>query len=224
MEALPKVAVIGMGKIGTVLATNLVKGSRAVIVADRTAAKSEALAKSLGKLATARDVNSAIKEADLVILAVWYETIKEFLNTYSVELQGKIIIDPSNPLTLAEGGGFKKIIDQDQSAGQLLSALLPKGARLVKAFASLSAETLSNKAFQQPERAVIFYASDDTSVKDQIETLIRAAGFEPLGLGGISQSIRIEAFGDLAEYGGLGRTVTLAEAREKIFHMEWRIE
>ena len=216
MESQSKVAVIGMGKIGTVLATNLVKGNRAVIVADRTAAKAEALAKSLEKLATPRDVAAAIKEADLVVLAVWYDGIKEFLKKYSVELQGKIIIDPSNPLALAEGGGFKKIIDQDQSAGQLLSALLPKGARLVKAFASLSAESLANKAFAQPERAVMFYASDDNSVKDQIETLIRAVGFEPLGLGGISQSIRIEAFGDLAEYGGLGRTVTLAEARAKV--------
>ncbi len=213
MESFSKVAIIGMGKIGTVLATNLVKGGRAVIVADRTNAKAEALAKSLGKLAAPRDVVSAIKEADLIILAVWYETIKEFLKKYSVELQGKIIIDPCNPLALAEGGGFKKIIDQDQSAGQLLSAMLPKGARLVKAFCSLSAESLSGKAFQQPERAVIFYATDDTGIKDRIEDLIRAVGFDPLGLGGINQSIRIEAFGDLAEYGGLGKTVTLAEAR-----------
>ena len=45
---------------------------------------------------------------------------------------------------------------------------------------------------------------------------IRAVGFEPLGLGGIDQSIRIETFGDLAEYGGLGKTVTLAEARSKV--------
>jgi predicted dinucleotide-binding enzyme len=90
MESPSKVAIIGMGKIGTVLATNLV-----------------------------------------IILAVWFETIKDFFKKYRAELQGKIIIDPSNPLALAEGGGFKKIIDQDQSAGQLLSTLLPKGARLI---------------------------------------------------------------------------------------------
>ena len=34
MESVSKVAVIGMGKIGTVVATNLVKGNRSVIVAD----------------------------------------------------------------------------------------------------------------------------------------------------------------------------------------------
>jgi 8-hydroxy-5-deazaflavin:NADPH oxidoreductase len=216
MESLSKVAVIGMGSIGTVLATNFVKGNRAVIVADRTAAKAEALAKSLGKLARARDVGTAIKEADLIILAVWYEGIKEFFSKYSVELQGKIIIDPSNPLEPIEGGGFKKIIDKDQSAGQILSTLLPKGARLVKALGSLSADSLSKKAFQQPERAVLFYASDDTGINGQIESLVQAIGFEPLRLGGIDQSIRIETFGDMAEYGGLGKTVTLAEARQKL--------
>jgi predicted dinucleotide-binding enzyme len=121
MEPLSKVAVIGMGRIGTVLATNLVKGNRAVIVADRTTSKAEALAKSLGKLVTPEDISTAIKEADLIILAVWYETIKEFFSKYSVELRGKTIIDPSNPLVPVEGGGFQKIIDKDQSAGQILS-------------------------------------------------------------------------------------------------------
>jgi predicted dinucleotide-binding enzyme len=118
MESLSKVAVIGTGRIGTVLATNLVKGNRAVIVADRTTAKAEALAKNLGKLATSWDIIAAIKEADLIILAVWFDTIREFFKKYRVELQGKIIIDPSNPLAPLEGGGFKKIIDKDQSAGK----------------------------------------------------------------------------------------------------------
>jgi predicted dinucleotide-binding enzyme len=213
MESLSKVAVIGMGTIGTVVATNLVKGNHSVIVADRTTAKAEALAKSLGKLATPRDIITAIKEADLIILAVWYETIREIFKKYGAELQGKIIIDPSNPLAFLEGGGFKKIIDKDQSAGQILSTLLPEGARLVKALGSLGADSLSKKAFQQPERAVLFYASDDASLKEQIEGLIRAVGFEPLRIGGINQSIRMEAFGDLAEYGGLGKTVSLAEAK-----------
>ena len=127
-------------------------------------------------------------------------------------LAGKIIVDPSNPLALVEGGGFKKIIDKDQSAGQLLAALLPADARLVKALGSLSAGSLSKKAFQQPERAVLFYAADDVDISDSIEELIRAVGFDPLRLGGVDQSIRMEAFGDLAEFGGLGKPVTLTEA------------
>lgn len=216
METQPKVAVIGVGTIGTVVATNLVKGSRAVLIANRTIAKAEALANNLGRLATARDIKKAVKEADIIVFAVWFDLIKEFLKKYRAELRGKIIVDPSNPLIPVEGGGFKKMIDKDQSAGEILSTILPEGAKLVKALSSLSASSLSKKAFQDPERAVLFYASDDTSITEQIEDLIRAIGFEPLRVGGINQSIRIEAFGELAEYGGLGRTVTLAEAKSKV--------
>ena len=114
MKSLSKIAVIGMGNIGTILATNLVKGNRPVLIADRTMTKAEKLAISLGKLATPRDIITAIKEADLIILAVWFETIKEFFKKYRSDLRGKIIIDPSNPLASVEGGGFKKIIDKDQ--------------------------------------------------------------------------------------------------------------
>ena len=42
MNTTTKVAVIGLGNIGTSVAGNLVKGNRAVIVADRTIAKANA--------------------------------------------------------------------------------------------------------------------------------------------------------------------------------------
>ena len=35
---------------------------------------------------------------------------------------------------------------------------------------------------------------------------------EPVSVGGLDQSIRIEMFGDLHEYGALGRVVTKSEA------------
>jgi hypothetical protein len=42
--------------------------------------------------------------------------------------------------------------------------------------------------------------------------LIRADGYEPVSVGGLDQSIRIEMFGDLHEFGALGRVVTKPEA------------
>jgi len=45
--------------------------------------------------------------------------------------------------------------------------------------------------------------------------LIRDNGFEPVSVGGIDQSIRIEVFGDLHEYGALGKTVNLSEVKAK---------
>lgn len=125
-------------------------------------------------------------------------------------------MDPSNPIAPDENGGFRKIIDNDQSAGQILAALLPEDAKLVKAFGTLGVSSLENAAFREPEKAVQFYASDDQGIHKEIEELIRDNGFEPLRVGGIDQSIRIEVFGDLHEFGALGKIVGLGDARQAL--------
>lgn len=211
-----KVAVVGLGNIGTVVATNLVRGNRSVIVADRTIEKANNLARQLGSLAQPGEIAAAIKEADIVVFAVWFNTLKELFNTYSKELRGKIIVDPSNPIAPDENGGFKKIIDKDQSAGQILSGLLPKDAKLVKALGTLGVASLKNAAFQEPHKAVLFYATEDATVDTTIEDLIADSGFEPLKIGDIDESIRIEVFGDLHEFGALGKTVTLKDATQHV--------
>jgi 8-hydroxy-5-deazaflavin:NADPH oxidoreductase len=210
-----KVAIIGLGNIGSAVTSNLVKGNRPVIVADRTFAKAEELAQKLGSMAKPAEIPDAIKEADIIVLAIYFNPIQEFLKQYASELEGKIIVDPSNPIAPAEGGGFKKIIGENESAGQILSTQLPKGVKLAKALGTLGAATLGSAAHQTPAN-VMFYATDDASINTEIEELIRDNGFEPVRLGGLNQSIRIEVFGDLHEFGALGKTVTLTEAKEKI--------
>jgi predicted dinucleotide-binding enzyme len=210
-----KVAVIGLGNIGKVVASNFVKGNREVTVATHKIEDAKALALKLGSLAKSADVKTAIKEADIVIMSVWFSTIQELFKQYSTELHGKIIIDPSNPIAPDGNGGFKKIIDADESAGQILEGLLPKGAKLVKALGSLGAASLAGAAHKNP-RAVLFYASDDRSINNTIEELIKDSGFEPVSIGGIDQSIRIEVFGELHEFGQLGKTVTLAELKQTV--------
>lgn len=211
-----KVAIIGLGTIGKVLATHLVKGHRAIILADRDKTKANALASELGSSAQAMDIPAAIKAADIIVLAIWFDAIKAMLNQYNTEFRGKIIVDPSNPIAPNDKGGFDKIIGAMESAGEINAALLPSGAHLAKALGSLGAASLENSAYQKPEPAVLFYATDDTGIDAEIELLIRDAGFEPLRVGGLDQSIRIEVFGDLHQFGALGKTVTLAEAKEKV--------
>lgn len=210
-----KVAIIGLGNIGKIVAANLVKGKRPVIVAGRDLVKTQEFAGKLGSLAQPMEVAAAIREADIIVLAIWFAAIKEFLNQYSTELRGKIIVDPSNPIAPDNKGGFKKIIGEKESAGNILSALLPENAKFAKAFGSLSAASLESAAFQKPA-AVLFYATDDTSINADVEQLIRDNGFEPVRVGGVDQSIRVEVFGDLHEFGALGKTVTVAEAKEKV--------
>ncbi|MCC6462112.1 MAG: NAD(P)-binding domain-containing protein [Saprospiraceae bacterium] len=207
------IAIIGLGNIGQAVAANLVQGNRPIIVADRNTDQAQELAAKWGPLAQPLGIGAAIEAADIVILAVWFSAIKELMYQYEGVLQGKIIIDPSNPIAPNAKGGFDKIIGEHESAGQLNAALLPQGAKLVKALGTLGVASLANAAFQQPDPAVLFYAADEEGIRADIEQLIRDTGFEPLRVGGLEQSIRIEVFGDLHEFGALGKTVTLSEAQ-----------
>jgi hypothetical protein len=208
-----KVAVIGLGKIGEAIATNLVKGNHAVMLASRDLEKAKSLATQLGSLVTAKETTAAIREADVIIPAIYFNALKDFLQTYAAELAGKIVVDVSNPIAPDGNGGFKKMVGAHESAGQILSQFIPKNAKLIKAFGTLGAGSLAGAAFNSPERKVLFYASDSTNSNQRMEELITSSGFEPLHVGGIDQSIRIEVFGDLHEFGPLGKTVTLPEAR-----------
>jgi hypothetical protein len=210
------VAIIGLGNIGKAIAANLVKGNQSLILASRDTEKTEALARQLGNLAIIKNIADAIKDADVVIPAIYFNALKDFFQTFSKELDGKIIVDVSNPIAPDGNGGFKKIIGESESAGKILSDLIPKNAKLIKAFGTLGAGSLLNAAFNEPDKKVLFYASDSTNSNQQIEELITSSGFVPFNIGGIDQSIKIEVFGDLHEFGGLGKPVTLAEAKSKI--------
>ncbi len=208
-----KVAIIGLGNIGKVVASNLVNGNREIIVASHKLEEAKTFANQLGGLAKAAEVATAIKEADIIIMSVWFSTIQELLTTYAAELQGKIIVDPSNPIAPDGKGGFKKIIGAEESAGRIIAGLLPQGAKLAKAFGTLGAGSLASAADQKPDAAILFYATNDNSIDAQIEELIKDSGFEPVRIGGIDQSIRIEVFGELHEFGALGKPVTKSELK-----------
>lgn len=216
MTTTSKVAVIGLGNIGKTITQNLVKSNRPVIVATRQLEDAIAFSQELGNLVTPVETREAIQQADIIVLSVWFHTIIEFLEQYREELKGKIIIDPSNPIAPDDKGGFKKIIGEKESAGELLAAILPQGAILVKALGTLGVASLANAAFASPEKSVLFYATNDSAVDGVVAQLLQDTGFEALKVGGLNQSIRIEVFGDLHEFGAIGKPVSVAEAQTKI--------
>jgi 8-hydroxy-5-deazaflavin:NADPH oxidoreductase len=207
-----KIAIIGLGNIGGAVAQNLLAGGQQVIVADHGPTKAQDFARASGGKARAASVAAAIDEADLLVLAIYFNAIRDLLKEYHDKLNGKIVVDPSNPIAPDGKGGFRKTIPQDQSSGQLLAALLPPGAKLVKAFGTLGAGSLKSGARHSPDPYALFYASDDRDAGNTVADLIKASGFAPVRIGGLSQSLRIEVFGDLHEFGKLGKTVTAKEA------------
>jgi hypothetical protein len=65
------------------------------------------------------------------------------------------------------------------------------------AFGTLSADLLESSSKRSPELAVLFYVTDDDRAGEEVERLIRTAGFDPVKAGGLQQSGRLEVGGDL---------------------------
>jgi 8-hydroxy-5-deazaflavin:NADPH oxidoreductase len=208
-----KTAIIGLGNIGSRIAANLTAGGHSVIVAERDQAKARSFAEKLGESAQAMPIDDALKAADIIILAIWFQAIKEFVVEHRAALRGKIIVDPSNPIAPDGKGGFKKIIAAEESSGRIIAGLAPEGAEVVKAFGTLGAESLGSTANRSPEPAALFYATDYPAAGQAVAKLIAASGFAPVSVGGIDQSIRIEVGGDLHEFGKLGKVVSAKEAQ-----------
>jgi predicted dinucleotide-binding enzyme len=208
-----KTAIIGLGNIGSRLAKNLTAGGQNIIVSERNLPKAEALAAELGGKAQTMSIEDALEQADIVVLAIYFQAIKEFVEQHRRALAGKIIVDPSNPIAPDGKGGFKKIIPADQSSGKIIAGLVPEGAKVVKAFGTLGAESLGSAVRRAPEPAVLFYATDYPEAGSAVAELISASGFAPMSVGGIDQSIRIEVGGDLHEFGKLGRLLSAEEAQ-----------
>jgi 8-hydroxy-5-deazaflavin:NADPH oxidoreductase len=210
------VAIIGTGNIGGTLAAEFAAGGQRFLLAGRDAEGARKIAAGLDGYAQAVSVDEAVQRADVLVVAVWLPDFEQFIVQYGGQLAGKVIVDPTNPVGPDGAGGYRKVIGEQESSGQILAGLLPAGARLVKAFGTLSAPTLAAAARREPERAVLFYAADDAAAGDLVAGLIRVAGFDPVPVGGLDQSIRIEMYGDLHEYGALGRVVTRTEALQAV--------
>jgi hypothetical protein len=198
-------AIVGVGNVGGALARHLVDGGEPVMLAAREKPDAAALAGELGPLASAATVQEAIEAADVVVLAVWFDALKQVVTEYAGLLDGKVVADPSNPLGITADGKPFRTLPEDQSQGSLVAAMLPAGAHYVKAFGTLAAGSLADSANRTPRRAVLFYATDDDRAAAAIERLITVAGFDPVKAGGVNEAVRIEMpGGDLHQAGGLG--------------------
>jgi 8-hydroxy-5-deazaflavin:NADPH oxidoreductase len=211
-------AIIGVGQIGGGLARDLVGGGERVVLAARDQSHAQALARELGDRAGAAPVRQAIADTDVVVLAIWLDQCRALMPQIADLLEGKVVVDPSNPVGYDDKGEAYRTLPQGTSAGSVVAGLLPAGTHYVKAFGSLGAPSLASDANRSPHRAALFYATDDDRAAAVIERLITAAGFDPVKAGGVKDAGRIEVpGGDLHQYGGLnGQLLDVDQARAAV--------
>jgi 8-hydroxy-5-deazaflavin:NADPH oxidoreductase len=205
-------AVIGTGVIGSVIARQLASGGEIVRLSSADSASARTLAAEIGRAAVvAADNRDALRDANAVVLALRFTVLKGVIDGIADLLTDKLVVVPSNPLSTDARGNVSRLLPEGQSSGEVVAGWLPAGAHLAMAFGTLPADLFQSSSNRSPEPAVLFYATDDDRAGEEVERLIRTAGFEPVKVGGLEQSGRLEVGGDLH-----GLVVGPAEARSLI--------
>ncbi|HYB18972.1 MAG TPA: NAD(P)-binding domain-containing protein [Streptosporangiaceae bacterium] len=202
-------AVIGTGTIGSAIARQLASGGETLRLSGADTASARTLAAQIGRAAVVAAGNrDALQDADAVVLALRFTVLKGVIDEIAGLLTGRLVVVPSNPVGLDAQGNVVRLLPEGQSSGEVVAAWLPAGSCLAMAFGTLPADLLESSSNRSPEPAVLFYVTGDDRAGEEVERLIRTAGFEPVKAGGIEQSGRLEVGGDLH-----GLVVGLAEAR-----------
>jgi predicted dinucleotide-binding enzyme len=205
-------AIIGTGGLGSVIARQLAAGGETLRLSSADSKSARTLAAQIGRAAVVAASNrDALQGADAAILALRFTVLKGAIDEIARPLADKLVVVPSNPLTIDAHGNVIRVLPEGQSSGKVVAGWLPTGARLAMAFGTLSAGLFVSASNRSPEPSVLFYATDDDRAGEEVERLIRTAGFEPVKAGGLGQSGRLEVGGDLHDL-----VIGPAEARSLI--------
>ncbi len=205
-------AIIGTGGIGSVIARQLASGGETLRLSSADHESARTLGAHIGRAAVvAVDNRDALQGADAVVLALRFTVLKGVMDEIADPLADKRVVVPSNPVGIDAEGNVSRLLPKDQSSGEVVTGWLPARARLAMAFGTMSADVFESSSNRSPELAVLFYVTDDDRAAEEVERLIRTAGFEPVKVGGVEQSGRLEVGGDLHDL-----VVGRAEARSLI--------
>ncbi len=205
-------AIIGTGGIGSVIARQLASGGETLRLSSADKESARTLAGEIGGPAiVAVDNRDALRGAEAVVLALRFTVLKGVIDEIAEPITDMLVVVPSNPVGIDATGNLSHLLPEGQTSGLAIAGWLPAGARLAMAFGTLSGDLFESSSNRSPKPAVLFYATDDDRAGEEVERLIRTAGFEPMKVGGIDQSGRLEVGGDLHDL-----VVGPAEARSLI--------
>src|ERR1700749_823580 len=191
-------AIIGTGGIGSVIARLLASGGETLRLSSADNESARTLAGKISRgAAVAVDNRDVLHGADAVVLALRFTVLTGVIDEIAGPLDGRLVVVPSNPLTIDAQGNLSRVLPEGQSSGKVVAGWLPAGARLGMAFGTLSANLFMPSSNRSPEPAVLFYVTDEDRAGEEVERLIRTAGFEPVKAGGIDQSSRVGVGGEL---------------------------
>jgi len=124
----------------------------------------------------------------LVILAVPYASAAAVVTKYGDALDGKVIVDITNPIA-PDSKGF--VTPDGSSGAQEIAKAAPAGAQIVKAFNTLFSHVLTaGPAEGRP--LDVFIAGDDAQAKTRVSAFIESLGLRPMDIGQLPMARTLE--------------------------------
>jgi 8-hydroxy-5-deazaflavin:NADPH oxidoreductase len=179
------IAIIGTGKVGTVLAAKLANAGHNVILGTRD--KAQAQEKWKGPRVAISGTAHAIEQADIVFNTTPGETSVEQLGALREELRGKVLVDVSNAVKRDANGKPNGLMYTGKSLAEHLQEALPETA-VVKTLNTMLFLAMTNPQLLKTP-ATVFLSGNDTDAKSLVGGLLGDLGWE---------ASSIEDLGDIA--------------------------
>ncbi|CAN5201599.1 NADPH-dependent F420 reductase [soil metagenome] len=182
------ITIIGAGNMGAAIAGIALAGGNSVQVLARDAEKVAAAAPQV----TAGVVGDALT-GDIVVLAVPYGVVAEVLAQYAGRLDGKVLVDLTNPVDFSTFDSL--VVPVGSSAAAQIAALVPT-AHVLKAFNTNFAATLATGSVGA-EKTTVLIAGDDSDAKAALAAVLTGGGIRSVDAGSLSRAHELEALGFL---------------------------
>jgi predicted dinucleotide-binding enzyme len=165
-----RITVIGKGNIGGTLGSKWHAAGHEVVYGARGGS-----GEGPGG-APVRSIGDALKDADVVVLAVPGQAVPGVVNEHGAALAGKVVIDAVNRMGAPQ-----------PDSRELIAAAAPS-ARYVRAFSTLGWEN-----FAEPLPGANLFFAADPEARAVAEELISAVGLEPAFLGDATATATVDA-------------------------------
>lgn len=170
------IAIIGSGNVGKALAKAGVKAGHHVTLSATTLEHAETAARATGAKA-ARSNTDAVKDAELVIVAVPYDKLGEVFRGLGTAVDGKVVVDATNHVNVQDPGEVLGGI----SNAEEIQKRHPE-VKVIKAFNYTLAARVAEPVVDGIQLDG-FVAGDDETVKDKVLDFVESIGLRPIDVG-----------------------------------------